>query len=105
MSETFVYMKFIKIAFRLTKDYLVIIWGYQFYIWTFSYLVMGMCGLCIILEIKNGFVAVLSACFYPSYVIMVLTVWCFLGSHFEEIVSIDFRAADTEEYKINMSYS
>lgn len=73
--------------YSLTTDYMAIIWGYQFLLWSVSYFLLGMGALCLILELKNGLFAVLTVLLYPSYVIMILTVWSFVGTYFEESVS------------------
>lgn len=63
-----------------------VIWGYQFYLWSVSYILLGMGALCLLLELENGIVAVMTVLFYPLYSLLIMAVWSFVGSIFEETV-------------------
>lgn len=73
--------------YSLFDDYMAIIWGYQFYLWSMCYLMIGMGAICLLLEAQNGMFAVLAVLFYPMYCFGVLTVWSEVGSYFEKIAS------------------
>lgn len=75
-----------KLLCSLTKEYLHIIWGFQFYYWSVSYLVLGLGALCLALELEKGLLAMLSVIFYPLYAVLGLSVWSFIGTHFEDSV-------------------
>lgn len=46
---------------------------------------LGMGAVCLLLEAKNGVVAVLTVLFYPMYCLGVLTVYSEVGTYFEGI--------------------
>lgn len=70
----------------MSAKYVEVIWGYQFYLWSVSYLLLGMGALCLLLELENGVVAVMTVLFYPVYSLLIMAVWSFVGSIFEKTV-------------------
>lgn len=91
----------------MSAKYVEVIWGYQFYLWSVSYLLLGMGALCLLLELENGAVAVMTVLFYPVYSLLIMAVWSFVGSIFEKTVrndrfsfvfsSIDFLSLQTND--------
>lgn len=73
----------------MSAKYVEVIWGYQFYLWSVSYLLLGMGALCLLLELENGVVAVMTVLFYPVYSLLIMAVWSFVGSIFEKTVRND----------------
>lgn len=71
---------------KLTADYLFIIWPYQFLLWTCGYFMLGMSAVCAVIELRNGFVAMIVVLAYPVYVFCVLALWSFIGTYYEDSV-------------------
>lgn len=65
---------------------MVIIRGYMFFFQSVVYGILGLATVCVTLEMRKGWIAVVSALLYPIYVLGCLGAWSFIGTYFEESV-------------------
>lgn len=77
----------LKVLRQLTKTYLAIIIPDQFMLWAVGSLILGCCSVCLVVEIKNGLVAVLSVVIYPIFALCNMLGWSLVGGYYEENVS------------------
>lgn len=79
----------------LTEEYVDIIWYQQFAFWSSIYIALGLSSLCLLLVLDKGIVEILSLLFYPSYLLLLMTVWSTGGNYFTEKVGYAVTKEDT----------
>lgn len=65
-----------------------LLWPILMVLMSTIYIVLGVSTVTISIEIGNGFVAFLAAIFYLTYILILIAVWSFIGTYFEDSVSV-----------------
>lgn len=73
---------------ELTVEYLEVIRIYKMYLWTIGYIALAVSSVALIGATDDGLLSIGRLVLYPMYVLGVLAVWGFAGTHFEETVRI-----------------
>lgn len=73
---------------ELSEDYLKVCKNFHIYLNFIGNIIIALGAIGVLLDLKNGTVAVFTMLFYPAYVITVIGVWCFAGSYYNDEVCI-----------------
>lgn len=76
-------------SFRLAQIIKDLVSPYLLIVFSMSYLILSIAGLCILIESKDGwFEAIARSITYPSYFMGILVIWTYLGEYFTDTVSL-----------------